>query len=62
MGDRATKDEVLGRLENVAHAMTSAIDALARRYGSSEQVRQMAGALAMITKDWVPTIKREKAP
>lgn len=58
--DRATKAEVLARLDEAHVALIGAADAMARRYGSSDRVKQICGAAALITTDWMPTIMAEK--
>ena len=57
--DRASKAEVIARLQEAHVALVGAADAMARRYGSSKQVEQICGAARMIIDDWVPAIREE---
>ena len=56
---RASKAEVIARLEEAHVALVGAADAMARRYGSSKQVEQICGAAIMISEDWVPAIHED---
>ena len=58
--DRASKAEVIARLEEAHVALVGAADAMARRYGSSQQVEQICGAAIMISENWVPAIQEEE--
>lgn len=59
MSDRATKEEVIARLNEARVALIGAADAMARRYGSSDHVKQICGAAGLISDDWIPAIEEE---
>ena len=56
---RATKAEVLACLEKAHVALVVAAEAMMRRYGSSDHVKQLCGAAAMVSDDWMPAIRKE---
>lgn len=59
--DRATKEEVLTRLDEAHIALVAAGDALSRRFGTCRQAAQVMAAASLITSDWMPEIASDKS-